>query len=119
MASSVNFLPGIAMMVEIAPSTCPNSSSGVKVKVAVVGLTKASSAEEAVVDSGQQSEAILERTQGSQATERSSSLSNLLVRTQFQSNSKTFMTLKSKIRSSLFPMRNMRVQVKSGSCGKI
>ncbi len=60
MASSVNFPPGIVMMLEIAPSTCPNSSRGVKVKVVGVELTKASSAEEAVADSGEQSEAIPE-----------------------------------------------------------
>lgn len=84
MALSVNFLPEIVMILEIAPSTCLNSSSGAKVKVVEVGLIKASSEEEVVEDSGEQSEAILERTQGSQATARSSSMSNLLVRTLFQ-----------------------------------
>ena len=84
MASSVNFPLGIVKMREIGPSTCPNSLSEVSPKLAIVEPTKVSSGEEAVVDSGELSEAIPERTQDNQVTLRSSSLSNLSARTPSQ-----------------------------------
>ena len=81
MASSPNFPLGIVMTREIGHSTCRSSSSEVKAKLGVVGPTKASSGEEVVADSGELSEAIPERTQDNQVTSRSSSMSNLSVRT--------------------------------------
>ena len=84
MASIVNLPLGIAMTREIGPSTCPNYLSEVRVKLAIVEPTKVSSEEEVVADSGVRSEAIPERTQDNQVISRSSSMSNLSVRTLYQ-----------------------------------
>ena len=118
MASSVKFPLGIVMTREIGQSTCPNSLSEVRVKLAIVEPTKVSSEEEVVADSGVQSEAIPERTQDNQATSRSSSMSNLSARTPFQLDLKTFSTLISRRRSSVFPRLSTMVPAKSGSCGR-